>query len=1034
MGLWLAFGLPAMLSHASSHHPSVHLPNTIAIETIASTLQSSSHSPTDVEQIVEDGRLHYARQDFRGAIALWSQALQHYQHQTDSPHQAMVLTYLSLAHQHLGQWTLAEETIRQSLDFLGHSTIESDAIGLDNRLIGRDPRVNLDGTDAPFLLAQALNAEGRLRLALGQAEYAAESWQQAAAWYDEVGDESGAKGSRINQVEAIATLGQYYQACNLLIRTLAGEGNCDGSTGAEFESVLETITHVPDPSIQALGLRTLGNLLRVVGDGARSRQVLQQGLAISETMMATHDASLSKGSAAIRQSLLLGLGETERSEFDRLVDGLDRTFQPRRRSGEVVERLRTQGAIALEYYQQAAQGTHARFRNDGLDSTSDPIPLHLTQRQAQAQQLRLLLDLRDWLYAHDQDATPEEDAIQTLLFAIISSDNTSNRASASLPVSRLSIYAQLNVAQSLMRVNQRPHQAQQMAEAALQDARAIRDERAESHALGVLGGILERQRDWQQAQSYTDAALALSLDHSAVHLSHLQTQDLAYQWHWQLGRIQAAQGNWEEAIAHYTAAFESLQTLRHDVVFLNPDVQFSFRDTIEPVYRQLVGLLLQPESAIAVASHSVANSHKASRSFHGALPHDSAQVRAALAPDNGLLQQARTVIDALQVAEVENFLRQACTDEELAVIDQVVDQADRHAALLYTIVLEDRLDVILKLPQRDRLQFHSIPVSHETVETTVAQLYALLQQKLPSRAQQAQQQSQQLYDWLVRPFADTLTRQDIQTLVFILDGPLQTIPMATLFDGDRYLIESYAIATTPGLQLVNPAPLNRQSLDALVAGWITPPPNSSLRGLPGVADEIASIEQTLDRTDILTDQSFTPMALEQQINRRAAPIVHLATHGQFSSQPDQTFIATGDGDRLTLDQLGDLLSSRDETRPDPIQLLFLSACQTLAGDKRAALGMAGVAVRSGARSTIASLWQADDEATAQLVANFYEVLAMDSSDRGELGREGVKAFSARSDRPSKAEALRQAQLMLLQNPRFNLPVYWSPFVLLGDWL
>ena len=62
-------------------------------------------------------------------------------------------------------------------------------------------------------------------------------------------------------------------------------------------------------------------------------------------------------------------------------------------------------------------------------------------------------------------------------------------------------------------------------------------------------------------------------------------------------------------------------------------------------------------------------------------------------------------------------------------------------------------------------------------------------------------------------------------------------------------------------------------------------------------------------------------------------------------------------------------------REDPLELLVLSACETAAGDKRAALGLAGMAIRAGARSTLASLWQVDDLATSIFMTKFYEELS-----------------------------------------------------------
>lgn len=977
--------------------------------------------PTLAIQWVDKGQAAYAEQNFADAIAFWHQALDQYKTQGDTVRQAMVLTYLSLAHQHLNDWDLAQDMIQQSLALLTNlgsaTTSQFDS--------------DITANPSSFFMAQALNAKGRLQFALGQIRRAASSWQTAGDIYEAMGDQDGLIGSRVNQVEAIATLGHYRQACRLFMRTFARIEDCEISNEAELDSTLTAIVQVSEPAAQALGLRTLGNLLRVVGDVESSRWILLRGVELVQ--------QVPELPASIQSSLLFGLAETEKVGFKQQLDLLERTFRPRQYEQQTVENVRAQSAIALDYYRQVTRLLKASTDLGLSTPERTPAIQALTQRQVWAQELQLLLDLRDWLQMQQQDVSQETAEIQSILANLFLSesqeplDEGAGNLSPRTRPSHLSIYTQLNVAQSLTRVDPDPNirdqrgqrdlwsrQAVALAEQAIQDAWSIGDQRAQSYGLGILGQLWESQKQWGPAYDSTQDALSLA--------NQLSAKDLTYQWQWQLGRLHKAQQQWPEAIAHYEIAFDSLQSIRHDLVFLSSNGQFSFQDTVEPVYREFVDVLLR-------AGRFEPNALDASRPQN---------VITADPLEDVLLQKARGVMDALQVAEVENFLGQACAEQELAVIDQVVDEVDQAAALIYTIVLEDRLEVILKLPQRvdevslleNRLLLHSVPISQDEIDVAVAQLYALLQQKLPSRAQQAKQQSQQLYDWLINPFADVLAAQDIQTLVFVLDGPLQTIPMATLFDGDRYLVESYAIATTPGLQLVNPAPLERQSLEALLAGWITPPPNSPLRSLPGVATELKAIQQILDRTEVLTDQAFTRGALETQINRRPVPIVHLATHGQFSSNADDTFIATGDGDRLTLEQLGTLLRSRDETRPNPIQLLFLSACQTLTGDKRAALGMAGLAVRSGARSTIASLWLADDEATANLVARFYQALVTGNGSGDEHGSGTLPgANSNRSNHAlSKAAALRAAQLDLLNNPRFNLPVYWAPFVLLGDWL
>ncbi len=371
---------------------------------------------------------------------------------------------------------------------------------------------------------------------------------------------------------------------------------------------------------------------------------------------------------------------------------------------------------------------------------------------------------------------------------------------------------------------------------------------------------------------------------------------------------------------------------------------------------------------------------------------------------------AREALDSLQLAELENFFNATCLDAQPVVIDEITDRDDPSAAIIYPIVLDDRFEIILKLPQQ-KLRHYSVPIKNlQRVERVLQRLSQSLTQR---NSNETLALSEQVYQWLIQPAENDLAQSNIKTLVFVLDSPLRNIPMSVLYDGQQYLIEKYAIALAPGLQLVNPRPIAQQQLTALTAGL------TEARGdfppLRYVENELNTVQSQIPRTELLLNDSFTTNDLQAKIAGVPFPVVHLATHGQFSSQAENTFILTWD-DRINVNQLNSLLSNRDLEREEAIELLVLSACETLTGDKRAALGLAGVAVRAGARSTLATLWRVNDEASALMMGQFYQ----------ELGNQANSI--------TKAEALRQAQLTLLRNPRFNRPHFWSSYVLVGNWL
>jgi CHAT domain-containing protein len=161
----------------------------------------------------------------------------------------------------------------------------------------------------------------------------------------------------------------------------------------------------------------------------------------------------------------------------------------------------------------------------------------------------------------------------------------------------------------------------------------------------------------------------------------------------------------------------------------------------------------------------------------------------------------------------------------------------------------------------------------------------------------------------------------------------------------------------------------------------------------------------------LLNDSFTELNFNRSASQTPFRVVHLATHGQFSSKAEDTFVLTWDN-RINIDELSRLLRG-DSKQLRPIELLVLSACQTATGDRLATLGLAGIAVRAGARSTVASLWSVSDQATVTLMTNFYRELAKDNI--------------------TKAEALRQAQISTLKNDAFSHPFFWSAFILVGNW-
>ena len=117
--------------------------------------------------------------------------------------------------------------------------------------------------------------------------------------------------------------------------------------------------------------------------------------------------------------------------------------------------------------------------------------------------------------------------------------------------------------------------------------------------------------------------------------------------------------NYTKAVQAYSESVKTLQLMRSDLASINPEVQAAFQAGVEPIHRELVSLLLADTT----------------------VPTEN-------------LEKARTVMESLQLAELDNFFREACLSANPVLIDQV----DRQAAVVYPIILPDRLDIIVRLP------------------------------------------------------------------------------------------------------------------------------------------------------------------------------------------------------------------------------------------------------------------------------------------------------------------------------------------------
>ncbi|NEQ69512.1 MAG: CHAT domain-containing protein, partial [Symploca sp. SIO2D2] len=439
------------------------------------------------------------------------------------------------------------------------------------------------------------------------------------------------------------------------------------------------------------------------------------------------------------------------------------------------------------------------------------------------------------------------------------------------------------------------------------------------------------------------------------------------------GRLLAEQGDTPEALSVHTKAFDILYSFDSDVTTLDPSIQISFREIVENVYQGFIGSLLDSKETDYNQQNFI---------------------------------KVRQVVESLYLTELNNFYKIERLDTNLVRIDQI----DSQAAVIYPIILPDRLEVILHLPGQP-LHHYSTIISNNKLH----HLLGNLRNSLPRRdTSSILQEAESLYELLIKPAEAELAKSRVKTLVFVSNSPLGNIPMAALYDGEQFLVEKYAIASIPALQILEPQPQVQRPLRALIAGISEESPHNedSFRELPGVALEIEQISSMIP-SSVLLNQSFTRTALENELNSFYFSIVHLATCGCFvCSNPNDSFIRAWDG-KIKIKDFEQLLHQRRHYKFKPIELLVLSSSDTAEGNKQIPFGLAGLALKSKVRSILGTLTDVSDQDTTEFMVQFYQKFTQSNV--------------------TKVEALRHAQLTALTSFNHQNPSYWASFILIGDW-
>ncbi|MEM6400039.1 MAG: tetratricopeptide repeat protein, partial [Cyanobacteria bacterium P01_D01_bin.116] len=567
-----------------------------------------------------------------------------------------------------------------------------------------------------------------------QNERAIDYWKRIIAYYRQTENQVKVGRSLTELAQVYSSMGQPKEALTLLCNPY-NQSDCSN------QSAVQIAFSAKDSIGKAAALGSLGDVNRLMGDYDKSSENLRKSLAIVEKI----------NNPELHSSVLNSLGNTHinlAKENYRLWESVKAREGSETEEAKIFEeQAKQQDAVALGYMHQSLD--IARKHNDNqsqMRSLLRVIPIYY--RKGSTVKAKNSLDKATNLLESLPDSRSKVYAaidLVNLMHKQQTSDNKSNQ-------SRWDCIARKSYPQEIPLLNK-----------AIKVADKIKDYRAESFALGTLGHIYECRQQYPQALKITKEAI-LAAEHE------LKAQDSLYLWEWQIGRIWKSKKEINKAILAYEQATKTLNTIRQDILTANRDIQFDFRDTIEPIYRELVALRLSLEESLQAGNKSLIPQNRQENI-------------------NGILK----TIDSLKLAELQNYFGNDCiiTPFQEKTIQEI---GDTKTAYLNTIILSNKTVVILTLPNGiSRLE--TIDIKSKEIENKINEFRKNLESSRYRDDEYDTKFARELYSWLVKPFIKEIKNNNIKTLVFVQDGILRSIPMAALYDGEKFLIQNYAVAT-----------------------------------------------------------------------------------------------------------------------------------------------------------------------------------------------------------------------------------------------
>ncbi|MGD1804936.1 CHAT domain-containing protein [Dapis sp. BLCC M126] len=516
-----------------------------------------------------------------------------------------------------------------------------------------------------------------------------------------------------------------------------------------------------------------------------------------------------------------------------------------------------------------------------------------------------------------------------------------------------------------------------------------------------------------------------------------------------IGKLLEKKNQPELAIIFYKQSINITEKIRKDLQVLPVEEQKSYVDgTITEIYRALANLLLEEKRAIE--SQQILDLLKVQEVFEymgGIKPDDDKSNEVIMLKQENLFREKHThfldeigktdkqnqnisleklvtihdFISSEEVTEIRSEIKkkaksQRLTPEMLVLLQsELKEHKKENAVVLYPLILEDRLELILVTPNSPPIHRTVLVNQKEFERVLFAFRVGLIDRKevddiSDSRVVKA---GLKLYNWLIKPIENDLKIGRIKTIIYAPDGKLRYIPLAALYDGEKWLTERFKINNITAASIMDLTPRRNRNLRILAGALTEGNYNFAIgnkqfefEGLPFAGVEVEKLASTFPQTKKLLGDDFTKQFME--LKMASHNLIHFATHSAFvSGSPEDSFILYGDGELASLREV-------EKWNLNGVELVVLSACETgkgkQLGDGSEILGFGYQMQAAGAAASLATLWRVDDQATSEFMNDFYTAL-----------KGGI----------NKVRAVQKAQIAMI-NSEYNHPYYWAPFILIGN--